>query len=234
LDVLMQLRDVGVPIGINPSSEANSIYQAVEEVLAELPPAPTLPRGAGEVIALIGELTPALRTAAMLAEQLRVPSAAIWIAGLEGHPASAVLGSGISLDPARLITGARHASALQTELTTADLPSIVVIATDSADGDPQDPWAASVLAALAPTVAWMMVDATGKPEDERAKLDRLGGHAAIGALAVHSARISSSPATTWDLGLPVALLDGRPANTFTWCSLLFGALQTGARHQATA
>jgi hypothetical protein len=234
LDVLMQLREVGVPVAVNPRSETNSIYQAMDEVLAELPPAPALPRGAGDVIALIGELTPALRTAAVLAEQLRAPSSRIWLAGLEGHPASVLLGCGVSLDPARLITGARHAAALHTELTSGDLPSIVVIATDSADGDPQDPWAASVLIALAPTVAWMMVDATGKPEDERAKLDRLGGPSVIGALAVHSARISASPATTWDLGLPVALLDGRPANTFTWSSLLFGALHTGARHQATA
>jgi hypothetical protein len=230
LDILMQLREVGVPVGINPRSETHNIYQAMEDVLSELPPAPALPGGAGDVIALVGELTPALRTATAVAQQLRVPVSAIWIAGLEGHPAQTLLGDGRH----RLITGAPHALELQTELRSADVPAIVVVVTDSVEAAPEDLWAAQLLAGLAPTVTWLMVDATGKPEDERAKLDRVGGPGVVGALAVHSARISASPATTWDLGLPIALLDGRPASTFTWASLLFGALHTGARHLATA
>jgi hypothetical protein len=54
LDILMQLREVGVPVGINPRSETHNIYQAMEDVLSELPPAPALPGGAGDVIALVG------------------------------------------------------------------------------------------------------------------------------------------------------------------------------------
>ncbi|MCW2523676.1 MAG: flhF, partial [Frankiales bacterium] len=235
LDVLMQLRDVGVPIGINPRSETHDIYQAMEDVLAELPTAPALPRAGGEIIALVGELTPALRTATTIAQQLRIPAAAIWVAGIEGHPVQALPGFEAAGGPQhRSIHGAQHAGALQAELRAGDVPAIVVVVTDSVEGDPQDAWAGDLLAALAPTVTWLMVDATAKPDDERAKLDRLGGSAIVDALAVHSARISTSPATTWDLGLPIALLDGRPANTFTWSSLLFGALHSGARHQATA
>ncbi|MCW2492620.1 MAG: pclO, partial [Frankiales bacterium] len=108
---------------------------------------------------------------------------------------------------------------------------VVVIATDSIEGDPEDRWASEVVRALRPDAAWLIVDATRKIDDERARLDRIGG---IDALAVYSARLSSSPATAWDLGLPIALLDGRPATTFAWSSLLFSALPTHTRHEATA
>jgi hypothetical protein len=232
LDLLMQLREVGVPVAINPKGEAHSIYEAMEEILAELPPAPSAPRNPGEVLALVGDLTSAVRTAYSVAAQLRIPQTEVWIAGLSAHPAADLLGSA---DPARTVTGVRHAARLRAELRTHDLPSIVVIATDSIEAEPADPWAAEVLQALQPTASWLIVDATVKPEDNRARLARI---APVDALAVHSAQLSTSPATVWDLGLPVALLDGRPASTFAWAGLLFGALRPASRqsshHHASA
>jgi hypothetical protein len=232
LDLLMQLREVGVPVAINPRAEARSIYQAVEDVLAELPTAPELPGHAGSIIAVVGELTPSLRTAQLLAAQLRVPRAAILLAGLSGHPVEGLVASASGSDSEtaqRTISGPVEARLLRGDLLSARTPSIVVIATDSIEADPTDRWAREVMQALQPDLAWATVDATRKVADERVRLDQLGS---IDALSVHSARLSGSPASTWDLGLPIALLDGRPADTSAWTSLLFGALRTEAAHRA--
>jgi hypothetical protein len=226
LDVLMQLRSLGVPVGINPRTEAHDIYQALEEVLAEVGAPPPVPRSAGEIIALVGPLTPALRTAQDLADQLRIPRAGLRFAGLAGHPVESLMTSAIPV-----ITGTQEARLLRSDLRTSGLVSIIVIATDSTEGDPTDEWAADILAALQPTAAWAIVDATAKLDDEQERLARLGP---IDALAVHSASLSASPATVWDLGHPVALVDGRPATAFTWSSLLFGVLTVAPRHRSTA
>ncbi|MGX7681075.1 hypothetical protein ACSMXN_19475 [Jatrophihabitans sp. DSM 45814] len=232
LDVLMQLREVGVPVSINPKIEAHTIFQAMDEVLSQLPPTPDLPSEPGQIIALVGELTPALRAAHTVAAALRLPRSDVWIAGINGHPAEDLA----SLDRAdssftKTITGPAEARLLRSDLRTTLVPSIVVIATDAVEGDPADVWAAEVLESLQPDAAWLLVDASRKTADEHERLARFDG---ITALAVHSARLSSSPATVWDLGLPIALLDGRPATTFAWSSLLFSALPNTSRHQATA
>ena len=130
-----------------------------------------------------------------------------------------------------VITGQAEALRLRTELRRADLPSIVVIATDATVAGPDDPWAAEMLAALCPTAVWAVVDARWKTEDSRAQLDRLGQ---VDALVVHSAQLSASPASVWDLDLPLGLLDGRAASTFAWTGLLFPLLRGGARHRASA
>jgi hypothetical protein len=231
LDVLMTLREVGVPVGINPRGEAHSIYQAMEEILAELPEAPTAPREPGDVLALVGELVPALRAAQSIAHRLRISESDIVVAGLTGHPAAELFSEGTEPE-LRTVSSVREVVGIRTELRLQQTPSVVVIATDAAESDPDDPWAAEILHALQPKAAWLMVDATRKPEDNQAEVERLGW---IDAVAVYSTQLSASPATVWDLGLPVALLDGRPASTFTWAGLLFGALTPRARrHQATA
>jgi hypothetical protein len=233
LAMLMKLREVGVPVTINPRGEAHGIYEAMEQILAELPEAPAVPRLAGEIVALVGELSPTLRTAASIAALLRIDETEIVIAGLNGHPVTNVLGGGpraaesVNLPVINTVTDAARRGF---ELTAQDRPAIVVIATDTVDSDPDDIWAAGILRALQPTAAWLVVDATRKPEDNRSALLRIG---AVDAIAVHSAQLSASPATVWDLGLPIALLDGRPATTFAWSGLLFGALRSGADHPAT-
>jgi hypothetical protein len=230
LDLLIQLREVGVPVSINPRGEAHTVYQAMEEILAELPATPSLPRSPGDLLAVVGPLTTALRTANTVADQLRIPHAEIWIAGLTGHPAAALFDLRPEVGALRSIDNARDAFRLRGELRSADGPSIIVVATDSFEADPNDRWPAEILQAVHPTAAWLIVDATGKSEDDNARLAKLGR---IDAIAVHSAQLSSSPATVWDLGLPVAMLDGRPASTFAWAGLLFAALKPTARHQAT-
>lgn len=219
----MQLRQVGVPVSVNPRADTHSLYEALENILEELPAPAVLPRGAGEVLAVVGESGPALEAAHTCAAMLRIPRNSIGVAGL---PERADAESDYPW-----ISGQQEALRLRTELSRTDLPSIVVIATDATEAGSDDPWAAEMLAALRPTAVWAVVDARWKTEDSRAQLDRLGQ---VDALVVHSAQLSASPASVWDLDLPLGLLDGRAASTFAWTGLLFRLLRGGARHRASA
>ncbi|HEV2885864.1 MAG TPA: hypothetical protein VGX49_03045 [Jatrophihabitans sp.] len=223
LDMLMQLRHVGVPVSVNPRADTHSLYEALENILEELPAPAMPPRGAGEVLAVVGESGPALQAAHTCAAMLRIPRNSIGVAGLPEH-------SDTELDYP-WISGRQEALRLRTELSRTELPSIVVIATDATEAGSDDPWAAEMLAALRPTAVWAVVDARWKTEDSRAQLDRLGR---VDALVVHSAQLSASPASVWDLDLPLGLLDGRAASTFAWTGLLFRLLRGGARHRASA
>jgi hypothetical protein len=145
------------------------------------------------------------------------------VAGLPEH-------SGDGLDYP-VISGQQEALRLHAELGRADLPAIVVIATDATEAGADDPWPAEMLVALRPAAVWAVGAARWKTEDSRAQLDRLGR---VDALVVHSAQLSASPASVWDLDLPLGLLDGRAASTFAWTGLLFPLLRSGARHRASA
>ena len=223
LEMLMQLRQVGVPVSVNPRADTHSLYEALENILEELPAPAVPPRGAGQVLAVVGESGPALHAAHTCAAILRIPQNSIGVAGLPEH-------SSQGLDYP-LISGRQEALRLRTELSRADLPSVVVIATDMTEAGSDDPWAAEMLAALRPTAVWAVVDARWKTEDSQAQLDRLGR---VDALVVHSAQLSASPASVWDLDLPLGLLDGRAASTFAWTGLLFPLLRGAARHRASA
>jgi hypothetical protein len=219
LDMLIHLREVGVPVGLGPGHGAHSIPQALEEILDELPAPVKPPRQPGEILAMVGELTPALRAARATAAMLRLATSDIAIAGLDNHPITEQLrteGSAV-----RVIGNAGAATRLAAELAAGDTVSIVVVATDTIEADPDDQWANEILAALRPTAIWAVLDATRKTEDARAQLGQLGG---VDALAVHSAQASGTPASVWDLDLPIALLDGRPATSSVWAALLLGKL----------
>jgi hypothetical protein len=71
-----------------------------------------------------------------------------------------------------------------------------------------------------PDAVWRVVDATRKPADSR----QLVQQAAPDALVVTGACVSSSPATVWQSGHPVATVDGKPATATTWEAVLLSAL----------
>lgn len=229
LDLLMQLRQIGVPVSVNPRGEAHTLYEALEEILTELPAPAEPPRAAGSVLALVGDAIPTLTAARTVAATLRIPESTVAVAGLSELVTGAVeSAAGVGY---RVPGGASETGRLRTELMLSESPSIVVLATDGADANPHDPWVVDTLAALRPSTVWAVLDARWKIEDCRALLGRLGR---VDGIVVHSAQLSGSPASVWDLDVPVALLDGRPATTFAWAGLLLSRLGADARHRATA
>jgi hypothetical protein len=221
LEMLVQLRQVGVPVTLNPGLDAHSKYQALEEILQELPEPAPMPSAGGQVVAIVGESAAALRAARTAARFMRIPASTIVVAGA-GEPTEL-----------RELAGSTAAAQLRVESLSAALPTIVVLATDGAEVGVEDPWVGEMLAALRPDATWAVVDARWKIEDCHAIVDNLPS---VSALVVHSAELSSSPASVWDLDLPLALLDGRRPSTFIWLGMLtrlFGDPMS-ARHRATA
>lgn len=209
------------------TGQGADIFGAVEAALAELPPCPELPRAAGEVLALVGPLTPVLATAASLATDMRIAEDDIWIAGLAAHPVGRLLTG----RPRRDIADAEEARRVRFNLVSSPTPSIVVVVTDGAGGDPGDPWPNEIVMALAPTATWLLIDATTKIADAR---QTVAAMPAADALAVHSVRATTSPASARDLGLPIALIDGRRPDNFLSSTMLLGALRSASTSQASA
>ena len=227
LEMLIELRRVGVPVGLNPRSDAQNVYSALDEIVEELPEPPPTPSAPGELLALVGELTPTLRVAQAAAEMLRIRLGDVRIAGLANHPVELLVGVEPDPDGERAsIDSPQAALRSRRAYAASDTVSLVVVATDAVEQPADEAWLREMIDALDPTAVWAVLDATRKTEDNQAELDRLGR---VDALAVHGARRSASPASVWDLELPVALLDGRPATPAAWAALLFGLLRPDRR-----
>lgn len=218
-----QLAELGVAIDRVPGA-ADHVYAAVEQLTRDLPPAPTPPAKPGQILLVVG---PA-RDAVIAAEALSAGSAAayadVWYYGCP---------PGVHARPTardRIIDSADAAANLAAELRATGAPAaLVVVATDTPRCAP-----AGVIAALAPDATWAVVDATRKPSDSRRALDRLGALTAVDALVVANAELSASPATVWDLNLPMPVVDGRPAGPATWAVLLVSRLSEMKERECSA
>jgi hypothetical protein len=212
LTLRRQLAELGVPIDWVPA-ESGDQYRVVEQLVSRLPDAPAPPMRAGQLLALVGPAAAALKAAESLRARMRLRADSVWAAG---YPDGAVPVERTLADP-------RQAAAVAAELRgAAAVPTIVVVATDDPDGESgQDEWAAAMLRALAPDATWVLVDATRKSSDTRAALRAIG---TTDALVVTGGERTASPATVWQLGAPVAMLDGRPATPGAWAILLLDKL----------
>jgi hypothetical protein len=214
LEMLAELRSVGVPLPIRPHAGEASLYEAIEQIVAALPAAPAPPSQAGEILVLTGAADQLEPAAVLLAQLAHIPSDAIWRADARR--------SGN-----RSINGPLDATRRALELRTGSTAALVTVELERAVGnDARYSWSSQVIAALSPTALWAAVDSGRKTEDLRAELAHLGP---IDALLVTGAAYTSTPATVWDLEIPIALIDGRPATSGAWAGLLFDALSAGAR-----
>jgi hypothetical protein len=183
----------------------------IERMVEQLPIAPPLPRTAGAVVVLVGAPEQLAAAAELVAAELHLASESIWLTGpVTSRP--------------RVIAGPTDAVTQAARLRTGTTPSLVTI--ELTPGLPGQPfgWAPQLLAALAPAAVWAVVDAGRKVEDLRAELAPLG---LIDALVVVGAARTATPGTVWDLEIPIALVDGRPATPGAWAGLLFDALRRG-------
>lgn len=208
-----RLAEVGVPIDWVPEDGVDT-YRVVEQLVNRLPAAPEPPTGAGDVVVIAGPAVPALRAAETLRARMRLRPENVWAAGC---PAGSV--------PAdRTVDDVWQAATVAAEVRLGGRgPTIVVVATDDDDTDElgHERWAADVVRALAPEALWAVVDATRKPSDTRARLRALGSPT---ALVVTAAARTASPASVWELDVPTALIDGRPATRGGWAVLLIDKL----------
>ena len=220
LELLMQLRQIGVPASLNPAGNPQSPYEALEDILDQLPPPAELPSGAGQLIVLVGDGVAAVRAARTVSRLLRLRLSAIVAAGVESGLSSSV----------RRISSPAEAALLREELAGAATPTVLVVATDGAGLEPDDPWPAAMIAALRPDAVWSVLDARWKVEDCRAQLARLPR---TDALVVHAAELSGSPATVWEMDLPIGLLDDRRPTNFIWLGMLIRLVGGSPRHRAS-
>ena len=204
-----QLAELGVPVSWIPAA-ASEAYWAIEQLCAHVPAAPALDLAPGAVVVIAGPAQAAMRIATEICAQHRLDPSALVAAGCT------------TLDvPARrdVTQRWRAREVAASARAAAREPLIVVIDTEHAESDQ---WAAGIIAELDPDTVWAVVDATRKPADLGRQLVGLGRD--TDALAVVKADRTASPASVWELGVPVASIDGRPATRGAWAALLINAL----------
>ena len=184
------------------------VARRVPELLGALPEAPQLTLPGGGVVAVVGTGRAVMRAAQAVAERLHLGPEAVLRAG--------------SYDPSvpawQRLTGAVDAATRAARARRYG--SVTVVAVDvelESDGHPA---ARDVLRALAADRLIACVDATRRPADTAAFLRSVTGGLRVDALAVHAATASSEPEAVLELGIPVALLDGRASTPAAWTALL--------------
>ncbi|WP_156387811.1 hypothetical protein [Cellulomonas sp. Root137] len=201
------LRTLGVPdrlLGGEPLT--------LPSVLARVPAAPVAPRGAGQVIAVVGTQEDVDAVALLLAERLRLERSAVVATGAR---------AGRSTGLARA-AGAHELSTWRERATLAPHPGIVAIAVGPDPADRAD--AAALLRAARADQVWAVVDARTKTVDAATWMAQVGGEGGVDAVAVRGLFDTAQPGTVLDLGVPVAWVDGVPATTVAWAAALGQAL----------
>jgi hypothetical protein len=200
------LAALGLPAHLATRAQGDEPYQAVLTALADLPAATPPPDRPGDVFVIIGELSPAVRTAQWAAKTLRLDPAQVLLAG----PST----EGTTIHPTRRITGPADAERRAKRMHRADVPWVVVV---DAPLGVDSGWIEEVSGGLGATTVWATVDATRKPGDTANHLRSIGK---VDALVVYAADVCADPGTVLALPAPIALLDGVVANAHEWAALL--------------
>ncbi|GEN80606.1 hypothetical protein AFE02nite_23400 [Actinotalea fermentans] len=169
------------------------------------PPAVRLEPGATVVVAGAGEH--ALRTASQMAGRAGLDERDVLLAG----EIDSVAGHG-----RRLLTvaaAARHRSRRRT-----DVPTVVALGIGA--GAAAHAEAATLLAALAPDQAWVVLDARLRVGEMRRLVRAVGAQRPVDALAVVGTQEAQAPGVVLDVGVPVGWVDGLPATALVWAALL--------------
>ena len=188
-------------------------YRAVVKLMKMLPKAPKAPSRGGEVLVVVGELAGAIATAGTVGDTLRLAATRILLAAV--NPA------GTGVHASRRLANAEQAASRVAKLRRdADTPIIVVIENPS-NGTGTE-WARSMIEGVEPTAVWSVVDATRKTPDTARQLADIGR---VDAIAAQACAATGDPAALLQLGVPVALLDGRTATPHAWAELICRRLE---------
>jgi hypothetical protein len=216
-----RLSELGVPFDRIPT-DAPHRYAAVEQLVHALPGVAPLPESDGQLVIVAGPSAQVAATAELLIKRMSLLPWQVW----------AYRCPGIAALPDREIRDAAHAATVAAHARQGageqkSQSTLVVIGLDEFETEQLrgGTTAASIIRALGPDAFWLHVDATRKASDTAALVRELG---APTALVVTGASRTASPASVWDLNVPVALLDGRPATASAWAVLLLDKLAEAA------
>jgi hypothetical protein len=217
-DVVRRLTGLGLPARLLGSTfaadvERHGLYAALTRALGlRLPAAPEMPKGAGEVLFVVGAGVETLRAARSLAASLCLdPERVQW--ATPGDLA------GLAPEGSRMSTIDAAMARRQDAANAGTVTIVAVHAPMRADAY----WMKQMLAIWSPVAVWAVVEATRKPEDVEPWLDAM---ARVDALIVQDTDLSADPAAVLHrVAAPVAVLDGVRATPHRWASLLCERLE---------
>lgn len=190
----------------------------MHEVLANIAPPPLLPATPGSLVAFIGNAADALSIARSMAK------------ALHQDPDDCVL---LSPRPRPTDTPCEHVGVIDDLVAHHQRWSannrVTIVAIDTGFGRQDIAWSRHAVSVLRPSMRWGVIDATRKGEDVRAWARGLGG---LHALAVTGMSCTTSPASIFQSGVPVARIDGQIATPQLWLKLLEQRLDE-ATHRRT-
>ncbi|MBU4214376.1 MAG: hypothetical protein KJ792_06950 [Actinobacteria bacterium] len=183
-------------------------------VLDAIPPGPTPPRGAGQVLAVVGAAADLAAVVPLLMDRMRLnPSDLVEVGGPPRAPSA-----GVVPDLPTRVNGANGLTAWRARAATARHPWVVAVPV-SADAEGRA-IAAEQVDACRPDQVWAVVDARLKTVDAVHWIDQVGARRPVDALAVRSLMDTAAPGTVLGLGRPVAWVDGLPTSRLVWAAVL--------------
>jgi len=164
--------------------------------------APLMPRRPGDLLVLLGDPVSAYAAARTMATGARIPSSHVFVVS-DSTPVPGLAKKQRIHDvlEARLV-GAQLAMNRAAGIVVIDAPLSLVV-------DPLgQEWVTDILDALDATAVWAVVDATRRTDDVARWLAVVPE---VSGLVVHDLALTSDPDAVNTLGVPVAIVDGKPA-----------------------
>ena len=214
-----QLSRIGLPqelISATPELSAATTSTDISTALikslaAHLPPPPALPRTGKAILAVVGHFEHAKHLSTLLANKLGLDPAEIQLAVPPNQDWQG---------PSQLYIRSA-AAAIERRASWKRRRSPIIVAVTAAVNSPYRSWARHVLNALEATSTWGIVDATTKTADIADWANDLGP---LDALVLTGTDSTTSPAEILELGIPVAMIDNKPATPEMWAALIAARL----------
>ena len=200
---------LGVPAHVlEGAADPPAVYRRLLSWVESRPSAPMMAPAPGQVIAVVGELSAAMRVARTVAFELGVDPTMI-------HLAVPATSTGHDVPVGRLLSEPGDIAARRHRWREASGSTIVVI--EAALPPAARAWLTSVVSALAPTFTWAVAQASTKVADVVAWAELVGD---VDAVALENVPATGDPASSLAGPLPIGLLDGRRASVSRWMAML--------------
>ncbi len=175
--------------------------------LRELPNAPAIPSGIGQILIVAGEISHARKLAASLAQDQGVDPNEVVVAAPQQDAADI---------PAWMLIPTKDVAEKRRPRWN-DKDKVTIIAMDASLSDMRRQWAKEIIEALSPDMVCGIVESTHKPEDVASWAIDIGR---VDCLAIRGRGATMTPASVLACGIPIALIDGEKATDEVWSSII--------------